>query len=345
MVAKTGEAALKQNGSKQTVSHDDLVELVCDATRAPSGHNTQPWLFRLGNSSIDVIADRTRALPVVDPFDRELIISCGAALRFLEIGARRKGFCAAVSLLPKGPSDDTIGVAELHVGDPPSTFETTLFDAMEARRTNRNAFENDPVPPEIQAECVKLAANFGVECLWLSSPKQRRDAAKLVSEGDHLQFDDPRFRRELASWIHSYRLGSKDGMSGAAFDMPDLLAPAARFAIRTFDLGDSVGAANAEKIENGSPSLLTLGTLADDPAQWVNTGRALADTLLFLTSEGYAHSYLNQPIETETLRPQLKRLLGTNRLPQLLLRIGRAQKNVRPSMRRDVSSVILNSQP
>jgi hypothetical protein len=54
--------------------------LVDHARRAPSSHNTQRWWFRVTEAAIDLIADRTRALPVNDPEDRELTISCGAAL-------------------------------------------------------------------------------------------------------------------------------------------------------------------------------------------------------------------------------------------------------------------------
>ncbi|MFN7211793.1 MAG: nitroreductase family protein, partial [Lysobacteraceae bacterium] len=55
---------------------DTLRDLVALAVYAPSSHNTQPWRFRLAPASIDLLADRTRALPVNDPFDRELVISC-----------------------------------------------------------------------------------------------------------------------------------------------------------------------------------------------------------------------------------------------------------------------------
>ena len=42
------------------------------AALAPSGHNTQPWLFSLQDDSFELYADRTQALPVVDPGDRAL---------------------------------------------------------------------------------------------------------------------------------------------------------------------------------------------------------------------------------------------------------------------------------
>ena len=53
---------------------------VAEAIRAPSSHNTQPWLFRIAGDHLGVMADRSRALPVADPQDRELVISCGAAI-------------------------------------------------------------------------------------------------------------------------------------------------------------------------------------------------------------------------------------------------------------------------
>jgi hypothetical protein len=62
--------------------------LVRYASLAPSGRNTQPWLFRLGDGFVDVLADRMRRLPVVDPTDRALTISVGAAIETLRIAAQ-----------------------------------------------------------------------------------------------------------------------------------------------------------------------------------------------------------------------------------------------------------------
>ena len=55
------------------------------AVLAPSSHNTQPWRFMIFGSELLLCADRTRSLPNIDPFDRELVISCGAALFNLRV--------------------------------------------------------------------------------------------------------------------------------------------------------------------------------------------------------------------------------------------------------------------
>ena len=47
------------------------------ADLAPSVHNSQPWRWRVGPSSIHLFADTSRALPATDPEGRDLRISCG----------------------------------------------------------------------------------------------------------------------------------------------------------------------------------------------------------------------------------------------------------------------------
>lgn len=69
-----------------------IQKILKGAILAPSSHNTQPWLFEVGHSCIRLYADRTRALPVNDPDDRELVISCGCALMNLRVAAAREGW-------------------------------------------------------------------------------------------------------------------------------------------------------------------------------------------------------------------------------------------------------------
>ena len=67
------------------LSRDQVHFLIETAVRAPSVHNTQPWRFHVGPAGLELHADRSRQLPAVDPFGRELLISCGAALYGLRL--------------------------------------------------------------------------------------------------------------------------------------------------------------------------------------------------------------------------------------------------------------------
>ena len=61
------------------------------AILAPSGHNGQPWRFDLHRDVIYVRADRTRALPTIDPDDRELLIACAATVHLTRLALQHFG--------------------------------------------------------------------------------------------------------------------------------------------------------------------------------------------------------------------------------------------------------------
>ena len=44
----------------------DYLFMIENACKAPSGHNTQPWLFKIRESEIDIYPDLSKELPVVD---------------------------------------------------------------------------------------------------------------------------------------------------------------------------------------------------------------------------------------------------------------------------------------
>jgi len=95
---------------------DQLRFLVNYAVLAPSTHNTQPWLFKVGGEKLELYADRTRSLAVADPEDRELTISCGASLFHLRIAARHFGHQEAVEPFPRQDNPDLLARFGLSAG-------------------------------------------------------------------------------------------------------------------------------------------------------------------------------------------------------------------------------------
>lgn len=304
-----------------------LVEQAC---AAPSSHNTQPWLFRANGAAIELWADRTRALPVNDPFDRELTVSCGAALLSLRMAAAAAGFGARVDLLPAGPESDWLARIEIANGTPEAGL-APLAEALRRRRTYRKAFENRPVPEEVMRAVEQAAAAEGAALVTLAGESRQR-AAELVAEGDRLQWDDPRWRRELAMWMHPRRAG--DGLS-----VPALAAPIAQAVVRTFDLGQGV-AAKDQQLATASPWLGVLTTAQDDALAWLHAGQALQRALLVGCQLGLQASYLNQPIQVAALRPRLQAMAGTTGHPQLLIRWGYPADVLPAASRRPVEAVL-----
>lgn len=320
---------------------DRRLALICGfATLAPSSHNTQPWLFEVDAGVVRVFADRSRALPVVDPHDRELVISVGAAIGALEVAARRFRHDVEVAPGRPGDADAPLATIRFRKGGAATATDLARFEALFSRRTSRAPFKAAPPDEAALAACASDARSLGVvfDAVW--DDDARREIAALVAKGDERQFGDPRFRRELALWVRSASLGARDGMSGSGFGMPDLLAPAARFAIRTFDLGAGVAASDRDKIMAGSPALALLSAPDDEPASLIAAGRALMRILLRLEGEGLSAGYLNQPIEREELRPRLGGVFGIAGAPQILLRVGEPTAGAPPSARRPIREAV-----
>jgi hypothetical protein len=309
------------------------------AVLAPSSHNSQPWLFRQTGAALELLADRARALPVVDPEDRELIISCGAALRFLRVTLTHFGEGTRVTLLPNPADPDLLARIELTDSIRPADRDHALFQAIRERRTNRLPFSTEPVAEPVLARARSQAEKDRVWLQTLTGEADRAALAELIAEGDRLQLADRRFRRELASWVHANRSASRDGMPGFAHGVGDLASEVGPLIIRTFDIGGGK-AARDRQLALGSPALAVLWTEEDSPRQWLEAGQGLASTLLSLQTDGVSSSYLNQAVEVPELRGRVRALLGREGAPQLVLRVGYGRPT-RPTPRRRVEDVLL----
>lgn len=314
-----------------------LVFLLRYAILAPSSHNSQPWRVRADGDGLLVCADRTRALPVVDPDDRELEISCGAFLHHFRLGIVQHGLEHEIELLPDPEDRDVLARVALGPDRMPTYEERLLFWSIAKRHTNRRPFAPKALQDELVRELVEAAEAEGA---WLAVLRDdaRDRFAELVAEADRAQMHDPSFRRELAAWLHSDRHSSNDGMPGHALGLPSLLTRVGPLAIRTFDLGKGT-AAHDEKLIEASPLLAVLGTDEDSTRDRLVAGQALSRVLLRATQDGVAASFLNQPIEVPDLRPRVADLAGRPGVPQLALRLGYGQ-DAKPTPRRPVGEIL-----
>jgi nitroreductase len=312
------------------------------AVLAPSSHNSQPWWFRVVGDHVDVYADRTRALPVVDPEDRELTISCGAAIFQLRLALRFFGYRDLTSILPDPEDPDLLARVQIDGVHHTEHAERRLFRAIASRRTNRRAFSADPIPEDVLAAIGEAAELEGAHLAVTTDRRRLEEIAKLVSQGDLIQMGDPHFRRELASWIHPARRGTRDGMPGTALGVGRLLeslaSPGISLVVRTFDLGNGQAARDRELAEK-SAALGTVWSADESPRQWLQSGLALGRVLLTAAASELSVSYLNQAIEVAALRPMMAQAIGVTGHPQVLLRFGYGA-SPEPTPRRPVEDVL-----
>ena len=307
-----------------------ITDLVAAAVAAPSSHNTQPWFFHSTGSGVALVADRTRALPVNDPFDRELTISCGAALFNMEIAARHLGFTPHVQILPDPEDPDLLADVSLIEGSG-GPVPGDLYDAVPRRRTTRHSFSPDAVPTGIADRLRAVGGQHAVSVHFVGGD-ERPVLAALVVQGDQMQFADARWRRELASWMHPRR-------KGEGLVVPEVVGLVSRAVVTAFDVGRSIAGKDAKAITD-APLVAIVATERDDTAQWIETGRALQHLLLTAASEDVYAGYLNQPCQVAELRPQLARLLPAPLQPQLVVRFGKLAAAPEASPRRPIEAVL-----
>lgn len=308
------------------------------AILAPSSHNAQPWLFTFRGEQLELYADRSRSLLRTDPHDRQMIISCGCALHHLRVAIAHFGHEPVVETFPDDDDPDLI----VRVGIGGETFSSDdnegLFEAIPRRRTNRQLFKDTPLPHGLEHELCMAAEEEGAWARFSQEDVERAKIAGLIAAGDKIQWADKRFRLELAAWTHPNSSPSNDGIPNYAMNTGDLLSVAGPMVIRTFDLGDGQAAKDSD-IARYSPGLVVIGSEHDSAACWLATGQALSHMLLLARQHHVYASFLNQPIETDALRPQLAEVIGTNGFPQIILRLGYGP-HVNPTPRRTVDEVL-----
>lgn len=311
------------------------------AILAPSSHNLQPWQFKILNDGLILIKDRSRSLSVVDPYDRELVISCGAALFNIRVALAHAGISARFDVSPDRLDEDLLVRVTVDPAMPVCHAESIapLLSAIPKRVTNRSRFAAETISTEVIAKLQQAASTEWAKLSVATGISEREAIATLVAAADLSQFSDERFRHELAAWLHPARSG--DGLAAFSNELQktlDFATPLAALVVRTFDLGDG-RAAHDQALAEGSPLLACISTATDDTPAWLAAGEALQRVLLTATHEGLDVSYLNQPIEVDTTRIALAKLMHTERFPQLLIRVGRGLPQAH-SPRRNLSEVI-----
>jgi nitroreductase len=307
------------------------------AIAAPSVHNTQPWRFRLLDGAIEVYADPTRRLAVLDPTGREMMISVGAAVLNLRVAMLAHG-CLPVLRLRPNPTEPTLA-AEVRLGPPtaPPATAVMLAHAIPHRHTNRRPFSAVPVPPEVLADLVASARMEGAD-LVVADPWVRDGVLAVVRAAENRRRADPAYRDELGEWTRG-EPHRRDGVPPETFGPWDALEVVP---IRDFGLVQPARHRSRVPFEN-EPTIGILYTAGDGPAQWLRAGQALQRSLLTATVRGLATTLMTQPLEIPELRALLEDSAG-GRVAQAIVRFGYGPPSA-PSPRRSLSEVMISSQP
>ena len=294
------------------------------ANRAPSVHNSQPWRWRIGPSTVHLFADPGRALPHTDPDGRDLVLSCGAALHHLRVALLAAGLGSVVHRLPDPAHAGHLAAVEVRPGRP-MPDDLALARAIEVRRSARRVYSPWPVPSELLGVLVKAAADEGAQLRVLTLGSEKQAVAGLVARAAAEQSLTPGLAQEVAAWTGRARGAAEGVPAGNVPAGPGGTVPVRHFAgaaQRQVDLGTG---------EDDGTVVAVLSTEADGPVERLRAGEALSAVLLAATRIGLASDPISQPLEVPVTRAGLRdTVLAGQGEPQVLLRLGWAPISADP---------------
>ncbi|HEY3466346.1 MAG TPA: NAD(P)H nitroreductase [Amycolatopsis sp.] len=309
---------------------------VAMAVRAPSVHNSQPWYWRLGHSSLHLYADPDRLLRETDPDGRDLILSCGAALHHARVAFAALGWAAHVHRLPNPDEPDHLAAITLERHEP-THDEIAMAAAIPRRRTDRRRHSSWTVPRG-HVEAMAMAAAREGTVLQAAENAARYHLATAIEEASQRHTDDPAYRTELAAW--SGRHLSPDGVPARNTPAPDDTPGA----LRTRPFADPLLTQPPDaKAEDDETVLLVLSTASDDRMSRLRAGEATSAVLLTANAFGLSSCPLTEPLELRDVRENIAEHVTGGSYPQMVLRIGWAPANTDPlpaTPRRDLADVL-----
>lgn len=190
-------------------SREGPLALVHAAILSANAFNTQPWLFRIGDSKIELYADISRNLGAFDPYLREMFFSLGCALENLCLAAPPNGFKVSLSLIPgeivaptSNPKPELAARVELFKGP---RMSSELFDAIPHRHTNRNAFD---VARTVSPKFIDILANIAgkdedVRLFLYTAEAERKAITEIIWEASTRLFSDPNVQRGTNPWYRA----------------------------------------------------------------------------------------------------------------------------------------------
>jgi hypothetical protein len=303
-------------------------ELVDDGRRAPSPHNTQPWLVEIGDEEHALVLCRAeRLLPVEDPDGRFLTCGMGIFVEALRVAAEARGLALADDFLAPDLSAAATGDIPLaRLALAPGPRDDAAREALRRRRTSRLPYDGRPADEAVLVELAAVASSFGHAARFSSDPDLVAWVLELNAATVFYDLAEDDRRAEIRHWTSTTdaeALRRGDGFSPSCLGFPGSL-------LRLFF--DHHGAVRPFQpllkrlYLRGMRGTATVGWIAgpwQTQEDWYRAGRMLLRFWLALTRHGLDLQPFGSVITNPTAHARLdERLANEDEEVWLLLRIG-----------------------
>lgn len=310
----------------------DAVQLAC---RAPSLHNSQPWLWVAQGSTVMLFLDKDRVLSGTDHTGREALFGCGAVLDHFRVAMAAAGWATNVDRFPN--PNNRLHLASIEFT--PMEFVTDAHraraDAILRRRTDRLPFAGPPSSEPVAARLRRAITSDAVR-LDVVPEQLRRELAEASDLTESLRLYDSAYHSELAWWTGPFE--TTEGVPHSAL-------VSATESDRV-DIGRNFPVThNSERrsqLGSDQAMIVVLSTYDSERATALECGEMLSAVLLEATMAGLATCTLTNITELWPGRDVVASLIGRAATPQVLIRTGLAPELEQlppPTPRRPIDEV------
>jgi hypothetical protein len=308
-------------------NEEKLKFLLNYAILAPSSHNTQPWKFNISGNEIEVFSDKTRWLTVADADQREFYISIGCAMENLLIAAEHFGYASDVQYFPEPNRTDLVAAVRFIPGGLPD--DTKLFQAILARHTNRQPYENRTVP-DSDLQLLNNITEKGLGLYVASDAKIKSEFRDLEVRADKIQYDNIEYKSELGYWLGQGVMGPTG-----------IQAKIAQFEVLFLDDGKDQTRKDSDLLN----STLMLGFITsseNDRTGQVRAGQLLERVWLTATARNIRVQPMSQALEVPQIKAELAKLVpDKGSYLQQTFRLGYAPPETELTPRRPLKEVLV----
>lgn len=344
---------------------DPRIQLTAHGLLAANGHNMQPWKISLDKADPMVFylyADSNRLTNEVDPFSRQMMVTQGTFLEYINIAGDKSGYKTDIELFPQGGYDEQ-KLDESMNAKPVAKVTLTrttpqnapLYDYIFLPDTNRAPYQSTKLSPEqINAlENINTDSNMSIK---IFQDKENMDklgdyakkAAYIEASVDRVMKESQIIFRSNEYQKNKYRYGFSVEGQGTSGIMMHLMQGLVTIlpSMNSGKAASDIFIKSTQTSVDNTPAYAMIITKDNTRLSQVNSGMLYSKLILAAQQQGIVMQPLSQVLEEYPEMSELYKGIHKDYAPeggtiQMLVRLGKPKIEVPQSMRRDVMDLII----
>jgi hypothetical protein len=299
---------------------DRITKILESAVRAPSTHNSQPWLFKITENKIEVFFNPKYVLPFADKETRDLHISIGCMLENFLIASLEENLVGSILY---GPFENKTKLAEITLtesNDKPSELSQTLFKTIPNRVNARGIFLNEKMPVDLFEKINSFNTDNNIAIDFFDKKEDIKKVADSTALAMIDAYNQVGFRKEMSHWMNHNLSNKKEGLPGYSLNMPLFISLIIPLLIRYFNMGSLLAKLNIKSISSAPLIIIISGK--DGLVSWMKIGRFAEKIMLYVQSLGYQTSIYVGSIEIGDRYKEIQELTNRENRPQFIFAVG-----------------------